>query len=328
MKKLNNKIQKTGSSLLLFITALIFMTASKLEAQSVDLQAVSIDPTIPSLGIGQTGSIVVSMKNNGPGIIPIGEATASVTLSSVYLDLGTPLTFIDACSQWVYLGNVPGAGTFNLFFQNNAGAIPVGGAPCNFRFNVKGKLATPAPSGITLSSSLAPGATTSDINGTNQSATTEISVTGAADLTAGQFFNTLHLLPGGTIDEVVSIRNVGITATTGQVEFTITTYAALTGINIALIPGATATLGFSIFTLDNANWTFNSGTGTFTSNPGVFINPGALNTRNLGIRITRPVAPNQGANGGINHTVTITNGTGGGETPTNNNSISNILVKY
>ena len=176
MKQLNNKLKNAGSRLLLLTTALIFMTASKVGAQNVDLQAVSIDPTVSTIGVGSTGFIVVSMKNNGPSVIPVGEATATVTLSSVYLNLAIPFGFADACGQWSYLGNVPGAGTFNLFFQNNAGPIPVGGAPCSFQFRVAGKAVTPVPSGITLASSLSPGATTSDVNGTNQGATTEINV--------------------------------------------------------------------------------------------------------------------------------------------------------
>ena len=178
-----------------------------------------------------------------------------------------------------------------------------------------------------LASSLSATATSSDINGTNQAASTEISVTGFSDLTAGQFFTTTQIAPGGTIEEVVSVRNLGTSATTGQIVFTITTYSTLSGLIVALNPNPTVTIGFTPFTLDNSNWSFNALTGTFTSNPGVFISPGAINARNLGIRITRPAAPAQGANGSVNHTVTITNGTGGGETPTNNNSISNILLK-
>ena len=177
IKQLNIKLKKAGSRLLLLTTALILMTVSKVGAQDVDLQAVSIDPTLSTIGIGQTGSIVVEMKNNGPSAIPIGEATATVTISSIYLDLGIPFNFVNSCGQWSYLGNVPGAGTHNLFFQNNAGPIPVNGPACMFQFNIGAKLLeTPIPSGITLASSLSPGATTSDMNGTNQGATSEINV--------------------------------------------------------------------------------------------------------------------------------------------------------
>ena len=172
----NNKLKKACSRLLLLTSALFLLTASKVGAQNVDLQAVSIDPTLPTIAVGQTGSIVVAMKNNGPSIIPVGEATVQITLSSVFLNLAIPFNFVDACGQWTYLGNVPGAGTHNLFFQNNAGPIPVGGPFCSFQFNVGGKAVTAAPSGITLASSLSAGATTSDVDGSNQAATTEINV--------------------------------------------------------------------------------------------------------------------------------------------------------
>lgn len=160
------------------LTAALFLgTVSQAGAQNVDLQAVSIDPSSPTLAINQVGQIVVSMKNNGPNPIPVGDATCQITLSSVYVKLAIPLNFTDACGQWTYLGNVPGPGTLNLFFQNNAGAIPVGGPFCSFQFNVAGNAVTPAPSGITLASSLSPTATTSDVDGSNQAATTEINVT-------------------------------------------------------------------------------------------------------------------------------------------------------
>jgi len=172
-----NKLKKAYSRLALLTTALFFGTVSQVGAQNVDLQAVSIDPTLPTIGINQVGQIVVAMKNNGPSTIPVGEATVQITLSSVYMKLAIPFNFTDACGQWSYLGNVPGAGTLNLFFQNNAGAIPVGGPFCSFQFSVAGNAVTPGPSGITLASSLSAGATTSDVDGSNQAATTEINVT-------------------------------------------------------------------------------------------------------------------------------------------------------
>lgn len=177
MKQINNKLKKAGSRLLVLGTVLLLSAAGRLQAQNVDLQAVSIDPSAPSLAVGQVGQIVIEMRNNGPAVIPTGEATAQVTLSSVYLDIALPITFNDPCGQWTYLGNVPGAGTHNLFFQNNAGPIPVGALGCSFSINVGGKAVTTAPSGITLASSLAPTAASSDVNGTNQAASSEINIT-------------------------------------------------------------------------------------------------------------------------------------------------------
>ena len=178
MKHLNNKLKVAGSRVLLLTMVLCFLAASEVGAQNIDLQAVSIDPNAPSVAVGQTGQIIITMKNNGPSIIPIGEAQVQITFSSIYLDVALPVTFTDGCGgRWSFLGDFPGAGTHNLFFRNNAGVVPIGGALCSFQLNMGGKAVTPSPTVITLASSLAAGATTSDINGTNQSATTQINVT-------------------------------------------------------------------------------------------------------------------------------------------------------
>lgn len=319
------KLSKTITRKLRFLlpaTLLFVASATKVQAQLVDLQAVSIDPSALSINVGQTAQIFVAMRNNGPAAIPVGEATAQVTLSSVYLDLGTPLNFTNACGQWTYLGNVPGVGTNNLFFQNNAGAIPAG-FTCTFQFDVKGKAGSGGPSGITLASSLSATATTSDNDGSNQAATTEVTVTGTPDFTNSQFFSTTQIAAGGTINEVVSIRNVGAGPNTAPIVFTVTNYAAITGLTAVSNTNPSVTIGFTTYTLDNANWTITSTTSalTFTSNVGVTINPGQQ--RFLGININRAA----GANGTVTHSSTITAGTGGGETPTNNNSISNTLLK-
>ena len=149
--------------------------------------------------------------------------------------------------------------------------------------------------------------------------------TGTPDLTSSQLFTTTQITAGGVIDEVVAVRNVGAVATSAPISFNVTTYAPITGLTVSSNTNATVTIGFTTYTLDNLNWNFNSGTGIFTSNAGIFINPGQ--TKYIGVRITRGSSPGQGANGSVNHTLTITNGTGGGETPASNNSISNTLLK-
>jgi hypothetical protein len=271
------------------------------------------------------------MRNNGPAAIPVGEATAQVTFSSVYLDFGLPAlpeNFTDPCSDWVYLGNVPGAGTYNLFFRNDAGALAAS-TTCNFQFDIRGKAGTPPPPSntITLASSLSPTATVNDVNGTNQSASAELAVTGTPDLTASQLFTTTQVADGGVIDEVVAIRNVGASPTSAPTVFNVTTYSGLSGLTVTSNPNPSVTIGFTNYTLDNANWAFNPATGEFTSNAGVFVQPGVPGVRYIGVRITRGSGGSAGANGIVNQTVTITNGTGGGETPTNNNTINNSLQK-
>jgi len=147
--------------------------------------------------------------------------------------------------------------------------------------------------------------------------------TGSIDLTNSQFFSTTQIGAGGVIEEVIGIRNVGSMATNAPVVFSVTNYSAITGLSAASNTNPTVTIGFTTYTLDNANWTVVSTPSalTFTSNAGILLNPGQ--TRFLGIRISRAA----GANGTVTNSSTIVGGTGGGESPTNNNSISNTLLK-
>lgn len=147
---------------------------------------------------------------------------------------------------------------------------------------------------------------------------------GTPDLTSSQFFTTTQIAQGTYIDEVIALRNVGSAPTNGTISFTITNYSALTGLSVSPInPGISVPIGIDTYTMDNG-WTFNSGSGSFTSNNVIPQNVTAY----IGIRITRGTAPNQGANGAVTQTTTIAPGTGGGETPTTNNSISNTLLKF
>lgn len=151
--------------------------ALRAQCNEVDLQAVSIDPALPQIGKGQTTSITVVMKNNGSCTIPVGDATVQVTFSALALELGNPVNFRDNCGQWTYLGAVSNAKQHNLFFINKGGPIPGDDKTCSFHFDVKGKITSPNAVPITLASSLAPEAKTGDVNGSNQSAATEIYVT-------------------------------------------------------------------------------------------------------------------------------------------------------
>jgi hypothetical protein len=170
------------------VTMAFFSLAIPATAQTpcikVDLQGVSVDPLPATIGKGQTATVMVAMKNNGPCTIPQGEATAQITLIGDYLDPGTPLNFIDICGQWSYLGVISKDGQHNLFFQNNGGPIPAGGKFCSFQFDVKGNAETPAnaPTAITLVSTLSATATTADLDGRNQSAGTELRIMSSSAL--------------------------------------------------------------------------------------------------------------------------------------------------
>ena len=148
-------------------------------------------------------------------------------------------------------------------------------------------------------------------------------VAGAPDLTSSQFYTTTQIAPGGTIDEVIVLRNVGSAPTSGPISFTITNYTALTGLTVTQIAGGTnVTVGIDTYTM-SGGWTFTPATGTFTSNN--VIPAGGSN--NIGIRITRGTGGSAGANGAVTQTTTIAPGTGGGETPSTNNTISNTILK-
>ena len=66
------------------------------------------------------------------------------------------------------------------FFRNDGGPIPAGGKACSFHFDVKGKAVTNGPVAITLASSLSATAKTADVNGNNQSVSTELNVSAVA----------------------------------------------------------------------------------------------------------------------------------------------------
>ncbi len=149
-------------------------------------------------------------------------------------------------------------------------------------------------------------------------------VDGLADITASQFLSSSQIAVGASIQEVISIRNVGSQANTAPIVFVVTNYAIFTGMSSSSNNNPSVTLGFTTYPLSNtADWdvSVTPSSLTFTSKPGVVINPGSQ--RFVGVTITRT----GGAGGNVNHTVTINPGTGGGETPTTNNTINNIILK-
>jgi len=146
---------------------------------------------------------------------------------------------------------------------------------------------------------------------------------GTPDLTSSQFYTTTQIQPGGSTSELMVIRNVGTGPTSAPFNFNITNYSALTGLAVTPIPGATnLTIGFSNYTI-SSGWSFNPATGTFTCSNVI----PAGGASNLGLLISRGTGGSAGANGNVTQTTTIPGGTGGSETPTNNNSISNFLLK-
>ena len=321
----------------------------------------TITVTNPATTTGTAGTAFSQSFTRTGGIGAITFTTAStlptgLTLSAAGILSGTPTqtgtfsivvraTDANACfgngSTYSLVINPAGCPTITV--TNPATTTGTAGTAFNQTFSASGGAApytytttSSLPTGLTLSAAgVLSGTTTqhgtfpivvkaTDGNSCFGNGTTYNLVIVTPDLTASQFFNTTQIAAGGTIDEVIAIRNVGTIATSATSVFSVTTYSALTGLTVTLNPNPSVTIGFTSYPLSNANWTFNAGTGTFTSNPGIFITAGS--TVYIGVRITRGVSPNQGANGSVSQTLTITNGTGG-ETPTNNNTINNSVLK-
>jgi len=153
-------------------------------------------------------------------------------------------------------------------------------------------------------------------------------VPGLPDLTSSLVLSSSQIAPGGTIQEVISIRNVGTSQTTGTIVFTVTNYPSILGVSAASNNSPTVTIGGTTYNLRNVpDWdvAVSASALTFTSKPGVVIAAGGSNL--VGITITRATAPNQGSNGTVNQTVSIAFGTCGGETPTSNNSQTTTFLK-
>lgn len=147
--------------------------------KNVDLQAVSISVEKPELKVGEFTKVEVILKNNGPDSIPKADATCQITLPATYL--GKPSRFKSLLGkQWSLLGTITTLGKngqHNMFFQNNAGPIPLDNSKTfGFTFFVKGKKATAGEISLTLASSLSGLAMSSDVNGTNQSVSAQLVV--------------------------------------------------------------------------------------------------------------------------------------------------------
>lgn len=185
MKQVTNKIKESYGKLLLFF--FIFLLAIKgtgsgqclPDTPKADLQAVSIDPS--SLEISPVGTIqlVIEMKNNGPCVIPMGEASFTVTFPDTYIQPGVPLNVTNVCgpNRWQLFNQTQAGGFYSLIFRNSGEVIPVGGVACPISFDIRGKgIVTTKPISISLSSSLTALAKTGDLNVLNQSISLKLNV--------------------------------------------------------------------------------------------------------------------------------------------------------
>ncbi|PWJ59530.1 hypothetical protein CLV98_102364 [Dyadobacter jejuensis] len=199
--------------------------------------------------------------------------------------------------------NLPGVGTLDLLADGSYTFTPVAGytGPANFPYTV------------------------CDANSNCTSATLYILVTAVPNLTAAQFLSGSQLKAdnSNSIDYVVAISNVGSATTNGTITFKVSKFDAGSGVEIAQSTGSGVTIFGTAYTLSNADFdvTSNSTEFIFTSKSGINIQ--GLGIKYIGFTITRT----GGTAGTIFNTVTITNGSGGGEVESANNVISNPVTK-
>lgn len=139
---------------------------------AVDLQAISIAPTKAAVKVGSQVTVKAYLKNNGPDPIPAGEATAIVTVSSRFLN--KPYGFKAIGGGWKLQGIKKETGSYNLFLVSTADIQKDAPKLEGFSFYVKG--GRPGVGDITMATSLSGDATSGDVDGANQSASTQIIV--------------------------------------------------------------------------------------------------------------------------------------------------------
>lgn len=181
MNQVKNKLKESSGKVVLLFIWFLLVTAGSGRGQcpNVDLQAVSIDPSALMMSPLGTIKLVVEMKNNGPCPIPIKEARFTISFPDKYIQPGNPLNVVDNCvpTRWKLFNSNQADGFYSFTFRNDAGPIPVGGAPCPMSFSIRGKgLVATEPITISLSSSLTALSTKGDLNGLNQSASTKLFV--------------------------------------------------------------------------------------------------------------------------------------------------------
>ncbi|NDU95849.1 beta strand repeat-containing protein [Spirosoma terrae] len=169
--------------------------------------------------------------------------------------------------------------------------------------------------------------TACDAAGTCGSATIHVLVNqGFPDLTPSQFLSSAQIAEGQTVDVLVSIRNVSGTSTNGTVRFYVTNYVPSTGLTMVVNTDPSVTIGGTSYQLNTSDFAISSNNFAFTlesvAGPSGVIS--ANGRKFIAFKITRATGSTKGD---VTNTVTIEDGTGGGETPVNNNTISNRFFK-
>ena len=313
----------------------------------------SPNPTITgNCGAVLTWTITGATNSSGTG--NLGTFLFNVGTSLVTYRVTDGLGNSVTCSYTVVVSNaVTGAISGTATAQQNAMTTsPVtftgsgGQAPYTFTYTVNGTPQPPITSvgnSVVVSQSNAVVGTfayqltgVTDANGCAgalsppTTATITVVVAGVPDLIVIPVQSSSQIGPGGTIQEVFAIRNIGSGPTTGPVTFTVNRFAPGSGLTATINTALSVNIGFDNFTLHNnteAGWSVVTTASTFTFTYTGVIATGLAGAKNVGITVTRGTGANAGSNGTSNQTATIPGGTGGGESPTSNNSASVTIVK-
>jgi Bacterial Ig domain/FG-GAP repeat len=145
---------------------------------------------------------------------------------------------------------------------------------------------------------------------------------GLPDLTPTIFNDSTNLVKGTTRDNAIRIKNIGSGPTTAPIIFTIP--KMLPSFEITIDPNATSMNVAGGTAVTNASWTIVEQTNryVFTSKPGLVLQVGDSNF--VGVKVK---AVGMKSSTG-NLSVQIILGTGGGETPFNNNNHNNTYIIY
>lgn len=168
-----------------FITAICGFVA--LHAQSnminVDLQGSSIDADPFTIGVGQSTALFIVIQNNGPQAIPVGQATATITIDPKYVTFISSMVIEGGCGVFEIIDpKIINENTATITIKNTKGIMPVSGtnkdnvSDCMIKLQVKGKAVGTSRLNLATSIDLL-SKNVSDRNGNNQSATGQINVT-------------------------------------------------------------------------------------------------------------------------------------------------------
>jgi len=196
--------------------------------------------------------------------------------------------------------SLPGKGTLVLATDGSYTFTPVAGftGPADFIYTTCDNGTPQACAAATLHILVKPGA-------------------GLPDLTPSIFNDGTTLVRNTTRDNVIRIFNIGADATTGTIIFTIP--KMLPAFEITIDPNATSMAVFGGLAVTNSDWTITEQATryVFTSKAGVVIPAGGFNAIGLKVKAIGTI------NSTGNLSIQIIFGTGGNETPFNNNADNN-----